>query len=67
LNGVVFLDRMRDFKALAFREEWERYMAAGAADPPDTLDPRAPSSQSQTVQPEEPVLAAAHRGDPEVI
>src|SRR5579862_1251219 len=39
LNGVVFLDRMRDLKALAFRDEWERYMAAGAAEPPDPLDP----------------------------
>ena len=34
LNGVVFLDRMRDLKGLAFRDEWERYMAAGAAEPP---------------------------------
>jgi peptide deformylase len=67
LNGVVFLDRMRDFKALAFREEWERYMAAGAAEPPDPLDPQAHSSLPQAAQPEEPVLAAAHRGDPEVI
>ncbi len=67
LNGVVFLDRMRDLKALAFREEWERYMAAGAAEPPDPLDPQASASRSQAAPPEEPVLAAAHRGDPEVI
>ncbi|HZF10071.1 MAG TPA: peptide deformylase [Thermoanaerobaculia bacterium] len=26
LNAVVFLDRMRDFKTLAFFDEWERYM-----------------------------------------
>ncbi len=26
LNGVVFLDRMRDLRSLAFREEWERYL-----------------------------------------
>jgi peptide deformylase len=26
LNAIVFLDRMRDFKTLAFYEEWERYM-----------------------------------------
>jgi peptide deformylase len=45
LNGVLFLDRMRDLKALAFREEWERYMAAGAAEPPDPLDPQAHASQ----------------------
>jgi peptide deformylase len=67
LNGVVFLDRMRDLKALAFREEWERYMAAGAAEPPDPLDPQAHASQSHAAQPEEPVLAAAHRDEPEVI
>jgi peptide deformylase len=67
LNGVVFLDRMRDLKALAFREEWERYMAAGAAEPPDPLDPQAHSSHPQAVRSEEPVLAAAHGGEPEVI
>lgn len=27
LNGVVFLDRMRDLKSLAFREEWGLYLA----------------------------------------
>jgi peptide deformylase len=26
LNGVVFLDRMRDFKTLAFYDEWETYL-----------------------------------------
>lgn len=26
LNGVVFLDRMRDLHSLAYLEEWERYM-----------------------------------------
>ena len=26
LNGVVFLDRMRDLHSLAFVAEWERYM-----------------------------------------
>ncbi len=30
LNGVVFLDRMRDFRSLAYSEELERYLAAGA-------------------------------------
>jgi peptide deformylase len=67
LNGVVFLDRMRDLKGLAFRDEWERYMAAGAAEPPDPLDPHPRPFASQAVQSEEPVLAPAHRGDPEVI
>jgi peptide deformylase len=27
LNGVVFLDRMRDLKTLAYGDEWERYLA----------------------------------------
>jgi peptide deformylase len=27
LNGVVFLDRMRDLRSLAFREEWGLYLA----------------------------------------
>jgi peptide deformylase len=26
LNGVVFLDRMRDLHSLAYLEEWEKYM-----------------------------------------
>jgi peptide deformylase len=26
LNGVVFLDRMRDLRSLSFTDEWERYM-----------------------------------------
>ncbi|HEV8578141.1 MAG TPA: peptide deformylase [Thermoanaerobaculia bacterium] len=26
LNGVIFLDRMRDLHSLAFLEEWEHYM-----------------------------------------
>ncbi len=29
LNGVVFLDRMRDFRSLAFYDEWEQFMAEG--------------------------------------
>ena len=27
LNGMLFLDRMRDLRSLAFSAEWERYMA----------------------------------------
>jgi peptide deformylase len=27
LNGVVFLDRMRDLRSLAFSKEWRQYMA----------------------------------------
>lgn len=26
LNGVIFLDRMRDLRSLAYGDEWERYM-----------------------------------------
>jgi peptide deformylase len=29
LNGVVFLDRMRDFQSLAFYAEWEEFLAEG--------------------------------------
>ncbi len=28
LNGVTFLDRMRDLRSLAFTDEWETYMTA---------------------------------------
>lgn len=31
LNGVVFLDRMRDLHSLAFYEEWEQYLAEPGA------------------------------------
>jgi len=31
LNGVIFLDRMRDLRSLAFYEEWERFLAEGGA------------------------------------
>lgn len=31
LNGVVFLDRMRDLQSLAFYDEWERFLAEGGA------------------------------------
>jgi peptide deformylase len=33
LNGVVFLDRMRDLKSLSFSEEWRLYLA-DASDKP---------------------------------
>jgi peptide deformylase len=33
LHAVVFLDRMRDFKTLAFYDEWERYMVGDGSDP----------------------------------
>lgn len=36
LNGVVYLDRMRDLKSLAFGREWDQYLAesGGEAGPP---------------------------------
>lgn len=34
LNGIVFLDRMRDLRSLAFYAEWERFLSGGGeADP----------------------------------
>lgn len=32
LNGIIFLDRMRDLRSLAFSEEWETYMAEATDD-----------------------------------
>ncbi|MEM9556689.1 MAG: peptide deformylase [Acidobacteriota bacterium] len=32
LNGIVFLDRMRDLRSLAFSDEWRRYMTADDVD-----------------------------------
>jgi hypothetical protein len=31
LNGVVFLDRMRDLQSLAFFEEWQSFLSEGEA------------------------------------
>ena len=36
LNGVLFLDRMRDLKSLAFYDEWEAHLR-GASDDPRSL------------------------------
>ena len=38
LNGVVFLDRMRDFKTLAYFDEWEHYLVNRS---PEDLDDTA--------------------------
>ena len=35
LNGMIFLDRMRDLRSLSFREEWLEYMT----EEPDAADP----------------------------
>lgn len=32
LNGVIFLDRMRDLRSLAFADEWQRYMTTDRDD-----------------------------------
>ena len=37
LNGIVFLDRMRDFRSLAFEEEWEEFMTEGGGDDGDDV------------------------------
>lgn len=34
LNGIVFLDRMRDLRSLAFTEEWDRYLTSPDDDGP---------------------------------
>jgi peptide deformylase len=36
LNGVVFLDRMRDFRTLSYLDEWELYLAGRNGDPDET-------------------------------
>ncbi len=33
LNGILFLDRMRDLHSLAFYEEWQEYLRAGDTPP----------------------------------
>jgi len=35
LNGVVFLDRMRDLRTLSYLDEWQEFLAGGE-DPDDT-------------------------------
>lgn len=34
LNGVIFLDRMRDLRSLAYGEEWEEYMTTDEEEDP---------------------------------
>ncbi|MEM7350978.1 MAG: peptide deformylase [Acidobacteriota bacterium] len=34
LNGVIFLDRMRDLRSLAFGAEWEKYLTADDEEDP---------------------------------
>jgi peptide deformylase len=36
LNGVVFLDRMRDLRSLAFFDEWETYLGGSPHDLDET-------------------------------
>lgn len=44
LNGIVFLDRMRDLRSLAFGAEWERYMT----EDPDDAESRKTSESLET-------------------
>jgi peptide deformylase len=68
LNGVVFLDRMRDFKSLAYLDEWEQYLAghdqAAAADPSQPADPSDPPAGASAA-PATPAAAgdARQQGD----
>jgi peptide deformylase len=67
LNGVVFLDRMRDLKTLACREEWERYMAPGAAaDDSDVVDDGEGSSPPPADDGSPPSGNPADSADPAV-
>lgn len=34
LNGIIFLDRMRDLRSLAFADEWEEFMTSDQDDGP---------------------------------
>lgn len=36
LNGVVFLDRMRDLHSLSYYDEWEQFLRESGSDPGDT-------------------------------
>jgi peptide deformylase len=54
LNGVVFLDRMRDLKALAYRDEWERFMNPEGE---GSGSPAAPGPPDQSGQPSPPAAA----------
>lgn len=44
VNGILFLDRMKDLTKLAFQSEYERYHAAKPEDEPDEGD-EAPSAE----------------------
>lgn len=62
LNGVVFLDRMRDFKSLAYLEEWDLYLAPPVAEPAaETSGQQAPGAAPADA------AAASTPANPEVI
>ena len=60
LHAVVFLDRMRDFKTLAFYDEWERYMVGDGTAPPREED----DAEEPAAAPGEEPPPAAPAGDP---
>ncbi len=47
LNGVVFLDRMRDFQSLAFYEEWEEFLAEGGEEQGQIAPAPAPEAAAE--------------------
>jgi peptide deformylase len=61
LHAIVFLDRMRDFKTLAYYDEWERYMV-GDGTPPPVSDEEGPEAREG----EEPA-AAGEPGGAEIL
>jgi peptide deformylase len=52
LNAVVFLDRMRDFRSLAFYDEWEKFLAEGGDEEQGQVAPhRGPDAAVDRVPP----------------
>jgi peptide deformylase len=47
LNGVIFLDRMRDFQSLAFYAEWEEFMAEGGEEQGQIASTSAPDAAAE--------------------
>jgi peptide deformylase len=64
LNGVVFLDRMRDFRSLAFYDEWEQFMAEGGEEQGQIAsDPASdPAADPTAVPAREPAPAGREPG-----
>ncbi len=52
LNGVLFLDRMRDLASLAFLDEWHEYFAEPPLDSPTSKTPDAADREALAEAPE---------------